>query len=298
MPVGSQMPLAKSKSFGMAKILYYLPEITYFITAWLLLDLLGSGLFRLLVRPRAKRNWDEAQSSIEASTIQDDQSPQSWLNYLTQSNPTHAEPSSRVRLRMKGIVRSNPKSKWHPAEIKAFFTLQPLTMVWYADITRAFLVSVKATEQYSQSQGFSTRWLLSTFPYRWKKAALPLALAQRNAFYSLAAAVWQPNWWLFYQLNWNEAMVDGLAFTCTMDGQPFFLKAQINDQQELEELSLWSENWQEWQAAIRWSDYRLFQEQKMPFQVEILRKDKTGEVFVQADLQVTDVVQKGKYAWW
>ena len=92
--------------------------------------------------------------------------------------------------------------------------------------------------------------------------------------------------------------MDELAFTCTIEGQPFFLKAQINDQQELEELSLWSENWQEWQTALRWSAYRIFYEQKMPFQVEILRKDKAGEVFVQADLQVTDLVQKGKYAWW
>jgi len=282
----------------MSKILYYLPEITYFITAWLLLDLLGSGLFRLLVRPRAKQNWEAAQSSIEAPTIQEDQSPQSWLNYLTQSNPTHTAPSTLVRLRMKGIVRSSSKGKWHPAEIKAFFTLWPLTMVWYADITRAFMVSVKATEQYGKSQAFSTRWLLSTFPYRWKKEALPLALAQRNAFYSLAAAVWQPQWWWFYQLNWSETMVDGLAFTSTIDGQLFFLKAKINDQHELEELSLWSENWQEWQTALRWSDYRLFQEQKMPFQVEVLRKDKAGEVFVQADLLVTDIVQKGKYAWW
>ena len=282
----------------MSKILYYLPETTYFITAWLLLDLLGSGLFRLLVRPRAKHNWEAAQSPTDPEPIQQDQYPQPWLDYLTQNNPTHAEPSTRVRLRMKGIVRNSSKSKWHPAEIKAFFTLLPLTMVWYADITRAFMVSVKATEQYGESQGFSTRWLLSTFPYRWKKVALPLALAERNAFYSLAAAVWQPQWWLFYQLNWNETMVDGQAFNCTLDGQPFFLKAKINDQQELEELSLWSENWQEWQTALRWSDYRVFQEQKMPFQVEVLRRDKAGEVFVQADLQVTDVVQKGKYAWW
>ncbi len=282
----------------MSKILYYLPEVTYFITAWLLLDLLGSGLFRLLVRPRAKQNWEAAQSSIEAPTIQEDQSPQPWLDYLSQSGQILTEPSTRVRLRMKGIVRSSSKGKWHPAEIKAFFTLQPLTMVWYADITRAFMVSVKATEQYSESQGFSTRWLLSTFPFRWKKEALPLALAQRNAFYSLTAAVWQPQWWLFYQLNWSKTNVDALAFTCTLDSRLFFLKAKINVQHDLEELSLWSENWQEWQAALRWSDYRLFQEQKMPFQVEILRKDKAGEVFVQADLQVTDVVQKGKYAWW
>lgn len=280
----------------MSKILYYLPEITYFITAWLLLDLLGSGLFRLLVRPRAKQNWDAAQSPTDPEPIQQDQYPQPWLDYLAQSDLTHIEPSARVRLRMKGVVRSSSKSKWHPAEIKAFFTLQPLTMVWYADITRAFMVSVKATEQYGQSQGFSTRWLLSTFPYWWKKAALPLA--QRNAFYSLAAAVWQPQWWLIYTIKWSETKVDELAFTCTIEGQPFFLKAQINDQQELEELSLWSENWQEWQTALHFSDYQEFQEQKMPFQVEVLRKDNAGEVFVQADLQVTDVVQKGKYAWW
>ena len=282
----------------MSKILYYLPELTYFITAWLLLDLLGSGLFRLLVRPRAKHNWEAAQSPVDAPAIQQNQSPQPWLDYLTQSGQTHAEPSARVRLRMKGVVRSSPKGKWHPAEIKAFFTLQPLTMVWYADITRAFMVSVKATEQYGESQGFSTHWLFSTFPYRWKKAALPLALAQRNAFFSLAAAVWRPHWWLFYRLNWSESNTDSLVFICTIDGQSSFLKAQINAQYELEELSLWSENWQEWQAALRWSDYRVFQEQKMPFQVEVLRKDKAGEAFVQADLQVTDVVQKGKYAWW
>jgi hypothetical protein len=282
----------------MSKILYYLPEITYIITAWLLLDLLGSGLFRLLVRPRAKQNWEVAPSSIETPTIQQDQSPQSWLNYLTQSNPTHAAPSTRVRLRMKGIVRNSSKGKWHPAEIKVFFTLQPLTMVWYADITRAFMVSVKATEQYGQSRGFSTRWLLSTFPYRWKKEALPQTLAQRNAFYALAAAVWQPYWWSYYDLTWKKFEADSLEFTCKVEGRVFFLKARVNAQHELEELSLWSENWQEWQAALRWSDYRLFQEQKMPFQVEVLRKDKTGEVFVQADLQVTDVVQKGKYAWW
>lgn len=283
----------------MATIVYYLPDITFFITAWLLLDLLGSGLFRLLVRPRAKQNWESAQSPIAPQTIQENQVPQSWLDYLSQSSQAQTDPSGRIRLRMKGIVRRSSESKWHPAEIKAFFTLRPLTMVWYADITRAFMVSVKATEQYGQSRGFSTRWLLSTFPYRWQKAALPLALAQRNAFYSLAAAVWQPQWWLFYSINWSETTVDdGLAFTFTIADQPFFLKAKINDQQELEELSLWSENWQEWQTVLRWSDYRLFQEQKMPFQVEVLRKDKTGKVFVQADLQVTDVVQKGKYAWW
>jgi hypothetical protein len=283
----------------MATIVYYLPDITFFITAWLLLDLLGSGLFRLLVRPRAKQHWEAAQPSLDAPQVQAEQSPQSWLNYLTQSSQTQTEPSARVRLRMKGIVRSSSKGEWHPAEIKAFFTLQPLAMVWYADITRAFMVSVKATEQYGESQGFSTRWFLSTFPYRWKKAVLPSAMAQRNAFYALAAAVWQPQWWLFYSINWSETNVnDGLAFTCTLDGQLLFLKAKINDQQELEELSLWSENWQEWQTALRWSDYRFFQEQKMPFQVEVLRKDKAEEVFTQADLQVTDVVQKGKYAWW
>ncbi|WP_373550435.1 DUF6544 family protein [Haliscomenobacter sp.] len=282
----------------MSKILYYLPELTYFITAWLLLDLLGSGLFRLLVRPRAKQNWEAAQSPVDAPTIQQNQPPQPWLDYLTQSSQTHPEPSARVRLRMKGVVRSSPKGKWHPAEIKAFFTLQPLTMVWYADITRAFMVSVKATEQYGKSQGFSTRWLLSTFPFRWKKEALPQILAQRNAFYTLAAAVWQPYWWSYYDLTWEKFEADSLEFTCKVEGHTFFLKAKINDQQELEELSLWSENWQEWQAALRWSDYRLFQEQKMPFQVEVLRKDKVGEAFIQANLQVTDVVQKGKYAWW
>lgn len=287
-----------TKSSSMATIVYYLPDITFFITAWLLLDLFGSGLFRLLVRPRAKQNWEAAQSPIIPQTIQENQVPQSWLDYLSQSSQAQTDPSGRIRLRMKGIVRSSSKGKWHPAEIKAFFTLQPLTMVWYADITRAFMVSVKATEQYGQSQGFSTSWLLSTFPFRWHNATQPSAMAQRNAFYALAAAVWQPQWWLFYPLNWKGSVREDWAFSCTMDGHLFFLKAKINAQQELEELSLWSENWQEWQTALRFSDYRLFQEQKMPFQVEVLRKDKAGEVFVQADLQVTDVVQKGKYAWW
>ena len=77
-----------------------------------------------------------------------------------------------------------------------------------------------------------------------------------------------------------------------------WIKAKINAAEKLEELSLWSEGWQEWQAGLRFSNYRVVDEQKMPFRVEILQKNAAGEIFVQADLEITDVVQKGKYAWW
>lgn len=282
----------------MPNLFNYLPDITFIITAWLLLDLFGSGLFRLLVRPRARRNWEIAQLPEQAQNNTTDNQPEIWLNYLRHAGYDSGEKTAHLRLKMKGIVRSKAKGQWHPAECRAFFTLQPLSLVWYADITRAFMVSVKATEQYAQNHAFSTRWVLSTFPFRWAKGTGAQELVQRNAFYGLAGAVWQPQWWWHYTLEWGEIENDTLLLKCRHQEFAFCLKAKINAAQELAELSLWTENWQVWQTGLLFSDYREVEGQKMPFQVEVLRKDKNGAAFVQAELEVTDRVQKGKYAWW
>lgn len=280
----------------MYTILYYLPEITLFITIWLLLDLLGSGLFRLLVRPLAKQNWLSAK--LENLSDLGGNFPQLWQNYLQQSGKIFEHPSAHLRMRIKGVVRTHGQKTWHPAEGRAFFTVQPLAMVWYADITRAFLVSVKATEQYQGNKAFSTRWILSAIPFRWKKENLPGSLAQRNAFYNLSAAVWQPCWWSLYDLQWAAVEGQELAFSCQIPNQLLFLKARINEQAEMEELSCWTENWQHFQTALHFGDYREFQEQRLPFKVEITRVDKGGNRFTQADLQITDLVYHGDYAWW
>lgn len=280
----------------MPNLFYYLPDITFFITAWLLLDLLGSGLFRLLVRPRARRNWEVAQLPKQAPSSTEQ--PTRWLNYLQQVGHDAAEFTPHLRLKMKGVLRHKSNGQWHPAECRVFFTINPLSMVWYADITRAFMVSVKATEQYAQAKAFKTYWILSTFPFRWVKASGEQKLAQRNIFYSLAGAVWQPQWWEYAGLEFVEEEQDLLRFRYKNQELSLWIKAKINAAQELEELSLWSENGQEWQAGLRFSDYRAVEEQKMPFRVEILQKNAAGVIFVQADLEITDVVQKGKYAWW
>lgn len=280
----------------MSNLLYYLPDITFFITAWLLLDLLGSGLFRLLVRPRARRNWESAQlpEQMPANSVQ----PTLWLNYLQQVGHDASKSTPHLRLKMKGVLRSKANGQWHPAECRAFFTISPLSMVWYADITRAFMVSVKATEQYTQAKAFSTRWILSTFPFRWVKASGAQKLAQRNAFYTLVGAVWQPQWWRYANLEFAQEEQGSIRFRYLHQDLALWIKAKINAAEKLEELSLWSEGWQEWQAGLRFSNYRVVEEQKMPFRVEILQKNAAGEIFVQADLEITDVVQKGKYAWW
>jgi len=280
----------------MSNLLYYLPEISLFITAWLLLDLFGSGLFRLLVRPRARRNWELAQ--LPKTTPSSAPPPTRWLNYLQQVGHYAPAPTPHLRLKMKGVLRSKANGQWHPAECRAFFTINPLSMVWYADVTRAFMVSVKATEQYAEAQAFSTRWILSTFPFRWLKTSGGQKLVQRNIFYSLAGAVWQPQWWLYAGLEFVQEEQEWLQSRYSHQGLSLCIKARINAAQELEDLSLWSENGQEWQAGLRFSDYRVVEEQKMPFRVEVLQKNAAGEVFVQADLEITDVVQKGTYAWW
>lgn len=280
----------------MIRLWNYLPELSLLITGWLLLDLFGSGLFRLLVRPRAKRHWTAATDDLQNQPLRQNLFPRNWLNYLAQSGSITDEPSGRVRLRMKGVVKARQQGKWHPAECKAFFTLAPLTLVWYADITRAFLMSIKATEQFASVRGLSTRWFLSTFPYRWKEPMLPNPIAQRNAFFGLAGAVWQPHWWHYCTMEWSET--DAEAFTCTTGQQVFFLKAKFTNTNALAELSLWNDNWQQVQAALAFSDYQPVSEQSLPLNVQVLEKNAQGQLFVRADLQVTDVVQKGEYAWW
>jgi hypothetical protein len=282
----------------MIKLWNYLPELSLLITGWLLLDLFGSGLFRLLVRPRAKRYWNAAADGLQNQPLRPNPFPHNWLDYLAQSGPIMDEPSGRVRLRMKGVVKAREQGKWHPAECKAFFTLAPSTLVWYADITRAFLVSIKATEQFAFGRGLSSRWLLSTFPYRWKQPVLPYPIAQRNAFFGLAGAVWQPHWWHYCTMEWSGEEANADAFTCVVEQQVFFLKAKFSDTNALSELSLWNDNWQQVQAALVFNDYQSVSAQNLPLNVQVLEKNAQGQLFVRADLQVTDIVQKGGYAWW
>ncbi|MBK9491687.1 MAG: hypothetical protein IPO07_24955 [Haliscomenobacter sp.] len=98
---------------------------------------------------------------------------------------------------------------------------------------------------------------------------------------------------MHYTLDWHETAYDLLPFTCTIDNQVFFLKAQFNAAHQLTELSQWQENWQEISTKLVFSDYQLVQEQSIPLQVEVLEKDTKGLLFVNAEFQVTDVVQKG-----
>lgn len=282
----------------MPNLFHYLPELTIFIAAWLLLDLLGSGLFRLLVRPRARQNWKLAN---RLNGIQDNgvsQKSRLWSGFLHRVGYKAGEDTAQVRMKMKGVLRNKANGQWHPAEGRIFFTISPLSMVWYADITRAFMVSVKATEQYAATRAFSTRWIFSAFPFCWLITPATEPIGLRNAFWGLAGALWQPHWWSHYVLHLEKEEGDCLWIQLSHQGLSMCVKAQMSAEQELKTLSLWSENWTAWQAELQFDDYRSVQEQKMPFRVDVLQKNAKGEVFVQAEMEVTDVVQGGAYAWW
>jgi hypothetical protein len=139
---------------------------------------------------------------------------------------------------------------------------------------------------------------LSSFPYRWRKASLPAPLAQQNAFYALAAVVWQPSWWLQYVPKWSETHAALGCFTITLGQEELFLKVTFSATNELSEMSLWDKNWQNWQRSLRFSAYQELQGQRIPFRVEVLQKDRQGELFAAADLELTDWVEQGAYAWW
>jgi hypothetical protein len=99
-------------------------------------------------------------------------------------------------------------------------------------------------------------------------------------------------------MEWSEEEANADAFTCVVEQQVFFLKAKFSDTNTLSELSLWNDNWQQVQAALVFSDYQSVSAQNLALNVQVLEKNAHGQLFVRADLQVTDVVQKGGYAWW
>jgi hypothetical protein len=254
-----------------------LPLVFLGLSLFLFFDLLGTQVFKKRVLAQARALWQEELPARQAQAI-----PAALSAYQVFTRTQNEVTGARLRMRVKGASRRLGRKHWRPFEGKAFFApLQPL-MVWYADWTWELFVSIKGQGQLWPAQSEVAYRLFSILPISGPK------ITTLNAMLGLAATAWQPWLWPYLAGKWEAGSGNDATFVSPEGLCTHFVFEKTGAIDSLENGEL----------RIEYSDYRPFGEQQFPFLLHVFVKRADGSWFLQAQVEVTDLVWDGEFAWW
>jgi hypothetical protein len=254
-----------------------LPMAFLGLSLFLLLDLLGTQLFKKQAQTQARDLWLAPLSVRQAQPI-----PPILAAYQLFTGSQNEGTGSRLRMRIKGASRRLGRKSWRPFEGKAFFTPLQQSMLWYADWTWELFVSLKGQGQLWPSQSEVAYRLFSFLPIPGPK------VNTLNAMFSLAATVWQPWLWPYLEGKWEAGNAKAATYVST---QGFLAQFTFEDNGAVKSL-------ENEELRIEYEDFRPFGEQRFPFLLHIFVKKADGTWFLIAQLELTDLVWDGEFAWW
>src|SRR5712691_5421030 len=79
--------------------------------------------------------------------------PEVMQRYLSYAGVVGKEPIRTVRLKQQGFMRQQQGQKWLPLVAEQYFTTTPPAFLWHASIRPFPLVSISATDQFSDGHG-------------------------------------------------------------------------------------------------------------------------------------------------
>ncbi len=256
---------------------FSLPLAFLGLSLFLLLDLMGTQAFKKRALAQARALWQEPMPARPAQPI-----PAALSAYQVFTRTQSEGTGTLLRMRIKGASRRLGRKSWRPFEGKAFFAPLQQRMVWYADWTWELFVSIKGQGQLSPTQSETAFRLFSFLPIGGPK------ISTLNAQLGLAATVWQPWTWPYLEGTWQEKNPNLVAFSTAQGLAALFAFETSGAVKSLENEEL----------RIEYSDYRPFGSQQFPFLLHVFVKKADGTWFLQAQVEVTDLVWDGEFAWW
>ena len=197
--------------------------------------------------------------------------PEVMQRYLSYAGVVGKEPIRTVRLKQQGFMRQEQGQKWLPLVAEQYFTTTPPAFLWHASIRPFPLVSISATDQFSDGHG---NMLIKLWSFITVGNARGPEMDQGELQRYLAEMVWFPTAWLTDATEWQA--MDDHSVKATMHEQDVTasMALHVNEQGQLTHLK--AERYMEEHGHYRlepWSgqcnEYQEVDGMRIPTEIEI-----------------------------
>ncbi len=223
--------------------------------------------------------------------------PEPTQRYLSYAQVVGKETIRTVRLKQKGFMRQQPGQKWLPLVAEQYFTTNPPAFLWHGTIHPFPLVSMSATDRFSDGHG---NMLIKLLSFVTLADARGPEMDQGALLRYLAEIAWFPTAWLSDDIQWQA--IDAQSVKATIRHRSVTASAvlYVNEQGQLTHLT--AERYMEEHGHYRlepWSgQYKEYQEvsgMRIPTKVEVTWHLAAGDfTWFRVELTEIEYNQSGK----
>ncbi len=160
--------------------------------------------------------------------------PEPLQRYLRYAQVIDKAPIHTVRLKQHGFMRMQPGQKWLPMVAQQYFTTTPLAFLWQTTIRPFPLVSISATDRFSDGHGTMRIQLWSAIPMG--NARGP-EMDQGELQRYLLEMAWFPTAWLSDAIEWQEIDAHSVKGTIHHQGVTASGVLHVSEQGQLTRLT-------------------------------------------------------------
>ena len=160
--------------------------------------------------------------------------PEAAERYLRNAGVVGKEPIRTVRLKQRGFMRMQPRQKWLPMVAEQYFTTTPPAFLWHTTIRPFPLVSISATDGFSNGHGQMRIRLWSAIT---TGNARGPEMDQGELQRYLLEMAWFPTAWLTSAIEWQAIDANSVKATIHHQGVTASGVLHVNEQGHLTRLT-------------------------------------------------------------
>ena len=160
--------------------------------------------------------------------------PEVVQRYLSYAGVVGKEPIRTVRLKQQGFMRQQPGQKWMPLVAEQHFTTNPPAFLWHCTIRPFPLVSISATDRFSDGHGTMRIKFWSAIPLG--NACGP-EMDQGELQRYLLEMAWFPTAWLSDAIEWQAIDAHSVKATIREQDVTASMVLHVNEQGQLTHLT-------------------------------------------------------------
>jgi hypothetical protein len=208
--------------------------------------------------------------------------PEPVQRYLRYTQVIGKETIRTVRLKQQGFMRQQPGQKWLPLVAEQYFTTHPPAFLWHCTIRPFPLVSISATDRFSDGHG---NMLVKLWSFITLGDAHGQEMDQSELQRFLGEMVWFPTAWLSDAIEWQAIDAHSAKVTLREPGITATAVLHVNEQGQLTHLT-----------ADRYKEehghYKL-----EPWSVQVKAYQEVSGMWIPTKVEVTWHLASGDFTW-
>ena len=216
--------------------------------------------------------------------------PEAMQRYLRYAGVVGKEPIRTIHLKQQGFMRQQPGQNWLPLVAEQYFTTAPPAFLWHGTIQPFPLVSMSATDRFSDGHG---NMLIKLLSFTTVGDARGPEMDQGELQRYLAEMIWFPTAWLSDTIEWEAIDAHSVKATIREQDVMASMALHVNEQGQLTRLT--ADRYKEehgryllapWSAQC--NEYQEVEGMRIPTRIEITWHLASGE-FTWFRVKITEI---------